>query len=711
LKHKAKIIGVALLCIAFGSAALTLGRAHGAALIGRPLEILVPVQMDAGEDASSLCFDAEVFHADTRQEASRVRVVVEATAQAHMANVRILSSALVDEPVVTVYLRTGCGQKTTRRYVLLADFPSEVAAASASPVVPALASAKVDLNPAIPVTETVPPTVFASASGAPVSVVKTKTAPLPKQTVRRKVASKRPEVKTALAASRRTMSDEKSKTGRPAGQSRLKLDPLELLSDRVANLDSYMTFAPTEDALRSVQKIQALEGDVTALRALDEKNEASLVDLKARLQKAEAQRFPDGLIYALIVLVLACLTAVVFLWSRQRRLQAGGNDWWSGSIAAPASIPPEPEPPAGPVTARGELDGALASEKTRTTVLPRSSNDSGLSTDFAVSVKEMSHTNFDDFMQSGAAHSSNRKPPPLPSPTVVAQRRLARSLNSDAILDARQQAEFFVSLGQTHQAVQILKHQIAESDEPNPFVYLDLLSIFHSLSQRSDFQHLREDFDRLFNGRVPEFMSFKDEGRGLESYPDVLSRITDLWPTPKVLDVIEACVFQDPRHAKSQSFDLAAFRDLLLLHAVAQGVVRVPQSDGGESEVGATLRSVARISTSSNLAESGYAAPAPASVPVRLISEQADLSPPEIRFPRVLDLDLDLSDSEMEGVASNPVSTADVDLPLLMPDDREFDSRGVDAARTLDSGNLIDFDLPETPAQPGLSGNKPADRK
>ena len=81
MEHRAKIIGIALLCVALGSQALTLGRIRGAAVVGRPLDMVVPVQMDAGEDASSLCFDADVFHADTRQDASRVRVVVEPMAQ------------------------------------------------------------------------------------------------------------------------------------------------------------------------------------------------------------------------------------------------------------------------------------------------------------------------------------------------------------------------------------------------------------------------------------------------------------------------------------------------------------------------------------------------------------------------------------------------------------------------------------------------------
>lgn len=686
LQYRAKFVGVALLSLAFGSEALTLGRVRGAALIGQPLDMVVQVQMDAGEDAVSLCFDAEVFHADTRQDASRVRVVVETTSQPHVAHVRILSSAIVDEPVVTVYLRTGCGQKTSRRYVLLADLPSEVAAPMAPLVVPASVTAKVDLTPV-----------------APASAVKAKTARAAQQAVRRAVEDKRPEAKAAAAPSKSAMSDRKSNAGRSAGQSRLRLDPLELFSDRVADLDSYMTFAPPDDALRSMQKMQALEVDVTALRALAARNETSLVDLKSRLQKAEAERLPGGLIYGLIALLLACLAAVAFFWNRQRRVRTASDDWWSASIASPVPPAPEPGPPSTPVTARKELDNVLAPNKAHTAASSGLLHVAAPSSALDVNLMEMSQSHFDDLMQTGTTHSSDRQQARPPSPTATPQAGRGRTLNPEAILDIRHQAGFFVSLGKTELAVRILKQQINESDAPNPFVYLDLLSLLHSLSLRSDYQQLREDFNRLFNGSVPEFSFFADEGSDLQSYPDVLSRITALWPAPEVLEVIEACIFRDPRNAKDRSFDLAAFRDLLLLHSVAHGAVIAPPAAGREPGVGTSPSSAAPGGTSTGFSNSGYATPAPFKVPGRSTSMQPDLSLAEIPRPPLLDLDLSVL--ELEGLAFNPVPTADIDFDLLIPSDWEVDGRGVGATRPPDSGNLMNFVLPDAPKKPGPTGN------
>ncbi|MDO8450320.1 MAG: hypothetical protein Q7T10_16095 [Rhodoferax sp.] len=690
MEHRAKIIGIALLCVALGSEALTLGRIRGAALVGRPLDMVVPVQMDAGEDASSLCFDAEVFHADTRQDASRVRVVVEATAQPHTANVRILSSAMVDEPVVTVYLRTGCGQKTSRRYVLLADLQSEVAAPTTPLVVPASAPTPV-------------PSKTNLAPTAPVSSAKAPAARVPKQTVRSRVDSKRPDSKAVAPVHQEAMSGNKGKVALSAGQSRLKLDPLELLSDRVANLDADMTFPPSEDALRNMQKTQALEEDVKVLRALAAKNEVNLVDLKSRLQKAESERFPSGLIYGLMALVLACLVAVALLWNRQRRAPTTGDEWWSGSLAAPTLPETEPEIPTGPITAHKSLGAPPASGKSRTGGSPKAVNDARQSSEVDVNLMEMSQSKFDDLMQPGVARSASRNQPGPPLQAEVPQVRLASNLNADATLDIRQQAEFFVSLGQTDQAVKLLQKQIDASREPNPFVYLDLLNIFHSLSLKTDFQRLREDFNRLFSGKVPEFALFKNQGKDLESYPDVLSRISALWPTPKVLEVLETCIVRRHRDATSQTFDLAAFGDLLLLHTVAQRLAVAPLQGGREPGTGSSLGVAVSESLAHHAAGPAFVSAAPPGGLGRPASMELDLSLDEVPPSRVLDLDL--TDLGIDGFAANPVSAADADLPLLMPDDDEINGLGDGAIPPLENGNMVDFYLPETPKRSGPPGN------
>lgn len=626
MKLRSKIVGVALLCFALGCQSLTLGRVRGVALVGRQLDVVVPVQIDAGEDAASLCFDADVFHGDTRQEASRVRVMIEPTTQAQSVNVRILSSAVVDEPVVTVYLRTGCEQKTTRRYVLLADFPSEVAV----PIVP---------QKVTPVTASLPAPTASTLTVAGSSSVASRPVAEPKPKV------KKVRVPKEVVASKRSESKNTAPPARQA-QSRLQLDPLELLSDRVANIDSFMTFTPPEEALHTMQKMQTLESDMKALQSSSSKSEAALADLKARLQRAESERFPRGIVFALIALVLVCLAAITFLLTRQRRLDSEeGDDWWTGADI-PAAVLPETEPLitslSEPQAANLQAQGEPVPKTGPPAIKPVKSAVAEHAADSGVKLMEMSESDFDQLMQQETENKSARKPSSTVAPQVQAQKDSPHHLiNTEATLDIRQQAEFFISLGQTDRAVRILKKQIDEGDEPNPFVYLDLLNIFHSLGLKNEFQLLRKDFNLLFNGRVPEFARFKDEGQGLESYPEFLSHVTALWATPKALELIEASIFQDPWDAKSQHFDLAAFRDLLLLHAIAQQEV---------------------------------------SEPLPAISEGLDFSGQAFLAPA--ELDLDLTDSKMEEADPAPEPDAAVTAGGELP---------------IDLGNLIDFDLPEVP--------------
>lgn len=92
LKLESRALGAVLLCAAVGAGAMTLGRVRGTALIGQPLDLSIQVQFDGEENASSLCMEADVFHADTRQDPARVKVSVGTTQQPQMATVRAESS-------------------------------------------------------------------------------------------------------------------------------------------------------------------------------------------------------------------------------------------------------------------------------------------------------------------------------------------------------------------------------------------------------------------------------------------------------------------------------------------------------------------------------------------------------------------------------------------------------------------------------------------
>jgi pilus assembly protein FimV len=381
----------------------------------------------------------------------------------------------------------------------------------------------------------------------------------------------------------------------------LTLDPLVVLTERVANLESSSS-APASDGMRDERRMQSLEESVKTLVALAAKNEASLQDMRLKVQAAQADRVPVQWLYGLVALVLACLATMAYMWSR---LSAGTtstgakDDWWRGARSAPpaaaadATAIPQDAPPevrqsgaAKLVSKPAGLQGAGVDSQVRSQYSSLTGLEDDPASELDVSLVEMTESNFDQLMKSGKSHSAIRPGPlspqiePMPATTKM-QPLAARPVNSEQLFDVRQQADFFVSLGQTDQAVQILEKQINDHGETSPLIYLDLLQIFHSLNLKTDFRQFREDFNLLFNARVPEFAAFRNEGKSLEEYPHVLAHITALWSTRKALMVIEASIFRDSLDDRSTPFDLAAFRDLLLLHAIAQSftIREEPTSD------------------------------------------------------------------------------------------------------------------------------------
>ncbi len=720
-----KIFAALLLGVAFNSCALTIGRMRGAAIVGQSLDVSIQAQLSADDTPGALCAEADVFHADTRQEPSRVRVSVEG-ASAQAATIRVTSTAAVDEPVVTIYLKVGCNQKITRRFVMLADVPSEpapvtaqnlplIAAPANTPAVataPPAGTAPAAVSPvdagsnwataesatavraapilgAAPVAKRAPsvakprpvpakkPTARLTVRPAPKLVVKpvakpvvvaqaapTPAAPLPRNDEKATVANG-----AASAAPAKTNVNDKA-AGVEGGQSRLKLDPMVTLAERVTTLEATASAAsaasaPVAEATPDAKRVQTLEESVKTLVALASKNEASMLELRNRLQKAESERVPMAWLYGLGGLLLACLGGLAYVVMRQntRAAAAESDDWWSAS-KAPISTAPDPAAITVMPSGRGGLEDGAGSaaasprppSNTRAAAQPVMQDDPESEMD--VSLVEMSESNFDSLMRSGQAHGALRRAPLAPPAEVpvtgIQPMEVTRSINSEQIFDIRQQADFFVSLGQTDQAVRILETRINESGESSPLLYLDLLAIFHSLGLKQDYHQFREDFNLLFNSRVPEFSAYINEGRSLEDYPHVLAHITALWPTTKAQMVIEASIFRDPLDDRSKPFDLAAFRDLLMLHAVVQSHNR---SDSG-------ISGLAPLSTVPVSLQRPIAVAPPSSdgegVDISLELGHSEMLPQPI-FGKELDLDLDLDLTDLVGQEPKAVATSSED--------------------------------------------------
>ena len=562
--------------LGFSAHAFTLGNLRGSAVIGSPLDLSIQVQSEAGEAASSECVTAQVFYAEARQSSVKVSVL-SAVGSSAGSVVRVQSMNPVNEPVVTLEVSATCGPSTRRSYVLLADFPPLTAPVAASQSMPVNAS----MPPlAVLPIATVPESGTASmqSNASRVGNVQPGAAqPAPGKTRVRPADAPTGVVASDKAAVRKT-------PVRASNKSVLKLDPSDFLSDRIDLLDSTSLFAPTEDALRQSRQITALEGDVKTLRALAAGNDARMSDLTAKLQQSQANQMPEWLVYAfagLVATVLACLAAVIWLWLqlKQRRLHGSAQHWWhrdddqemgpptellvpaigpgfgtatvvkpvAASAATMQSVPQaDSSVQTAPVQAALKPDGAHAMLPDT----PPADHSADLDLDLSSELLDESlHGSF-EVSTAGAPFESNS----------------IRHISVEPILDIRQQVEFFVSLGQTDRALRILKKQIAEGDQPNPLLYLDLITLYHSLGLKAEFRECRTAFQQRFNASIPDFPVFNLEGRDLEAYPEVLANLESLWPRMDALAFLSACIFRNAHAQHEATFDLAAFRDLLMLH-------------------------------------------------------------------------------------------------------------------------------------------------
>lgn len=120
LDSRRLLVGGLWLCAAASSLAVTLGPNTRSAVLGQPLDLSMQMLLEAGDNPQALCLDADVFYADRPLAKNSIQVTPEKSANAHDWLVHIRATAPVEGPVVTVHLRAGCQQKTSRRYVVLA---------------------------------------------------------------------------------------------------------------------------------------------------------------------------------------------------------------------------------------------------------------------------------------------------------------------------------------------------------------------------------------------------------------------------------------------------------------------------------------------------------------------------------------------------------------------------------------------------------------
>lgn len=705
--------GCILLSTALSSSAVTLGRHSGAAMIGRALDVRVQVLLAPGEDLANLCIATDVFYGDTQVSPSLVRTSPQRTTPDAEASVRVQSSLPVNEPFVTLYVRAGCGTQFTRRFVLLADLVNEPVTAAAQP-----STGTVPTAPAVVAPSSLPrATVAPNASGVPSSSAPASTArqaagasqPRPAAPARAEAPTqrapsvvRRPPVKPPVAAVPRLQLDPIDLTTGIERDPTLKLSPL-LLSEpstseetRAAAAQLWKSInASPEDILRDAQKLAALESEVARLRQEQTQTQAALGDLNSQLEQSQAQRYQNWLVYLLGALLLLALLAVLLVWRRRQEVVVQGSEasraWWAPEEEEKTVLVPlEPETGASKVPSGFAPLG------------------SGLDLDLELD----QDSSFDELASANGSAGGSQGPRAsehTATPLSARDRRefsssamgVSRSVATEELFDVQQQADFFVSLGEDEQAIQVLKDHLTESHEPSALTYLDLFHIYHRLGRRSAYESLREEFNHVFNAGAPPFDSYSQRGRGLEAYETAFSRIQALWPEPRVLDLIEQSIFRDATDSASEVFDLEAYRELLMLHAIAKDLIQrdsaAPRASGDFQHTAmqplkAADKSVSKVSASLHDASERH------TQPMGLDNMSAASSR--------LGLDINLDDfAEMASFeASLPEVSVAVEPSAKPTQPADFEIH--EAEGNLIDFEVLDFDLPYEPDGAGTLGKK-----
>lgn len=572
-----RVLPVVLLCGVLDAHAMTLGRVRGAVLLGQTLDLSVAAQFATEEELGPSCFEADVFYGDAQQESSKVVVTTSLGVGTRSQSVRIQSATKVDEPVVTVYLKATCGQKTTRKYVLLSDLPVEPSPSAALPKNSDLSAFGLTANAALD-----------SAK------VQQRTVPLDNTPAGVKTKSKFPTVNTQKNSAKvEAGSTDGSKSTK---HSRLKLDsiegfpdrdpvlksttelvtpPIEDLQKRVEALATWRALnASPQDVLRDEARMQSLERGMKSLTDASAKHRQSLDEISNRLAESESQRYANPLVYGLIAALLACFGSAAYLWTR-RSSSGERAPWWRGEAVQESIFEPPVSKPLA-TERRGILDRFKANKEganaKRSSETEKSTSVQSVDIDLDLS---------DESTPAPTSQFPSVTPPPAEAKdsefSSFSRRDFGFSLsgalryvNTKEMLDVRQQAEFFMALGRHDEAIAVLESGIARTADANPLVYLDLLKLFHTLSRKADFDQCRDKFNQLFTCLVPVYTNFHLSGNSLDAYPQVCAEIADLWPTSQAIEYIEFCLVRTPADAPEQGFDMEAYRDLLLLDSIAK---------------------------------------------------------------------------------------------------------------------------------------------
>lgn len=536
-------------------AAQSLGTPAAEAWMGRPLEMTVPARF-LSPDAE--CVQADVFYGEHRLRTDQVRATVVGNDQ---KRVRIQADALINEPIVTVSVRAGCGSSITRNYTLLPELPSEavIAGWNRQPIASAVSAANAS------------PLRMATSTSTPATGPRVRPS---------RATAAQPTTKVAAAAPRKR--DARAFRQEPPAGPRLRLEPLEFEPQAVLRTTSSLAQpagdaasrataallwqainADPQELLRTSAMLKKLEGDMLQLRQSTSQTRAEMAALRQRIEEAQPWYASRGFAQLLALLVLAAATAAGVMWFRARRNAAALGQWYLPADPMPADAMLQPQPAAAAET--------VAAPRVQPVVLPP-----------VIARTAMAAATPQPASRQGAAAAGDL---PVPAGAQPARpRRIAGAVMRVETLAATfEEVEFLSSLGLASDAMDVLKAYLQDSSNPAPIAFFELMRLCGQAEDPAAVAMVRRRYEKAF-GCAPPGLGQVTEPRGLDGMSQLSAAVTRAWGQPDVLDIIEDALFSVP--PVGAALTLQAGRDLICLHGLALNLAA--ETAGGQAADGGT---------------------------------------------------------------------------------------------------------------------------
>lgn len=399
---------------------------------------------------------------------------------------------------------------------------------------------------------------------------------------------------------------------------------------------------PEDAGAAQAQRLTTLEGELSQMRAEQERLRLALETMNTQLAEARSQTTSNAVVYGLATLVLLLLGVLVWLLrSRSAALNSAGLGAGVGTGFGATRLPSSLDNAAAGTAVEPAPDGATPAGSTPwwadSTHAPVKA--SGFT---AVEVDE--HPQEPDAAPaSGFAHSQI-EPNSLP-------------LAAQDLADLVRQVEFFEVLGQGNEAIDALQTFIKTHPAQSelPYLLLMQLAVRHNTGQLPD---LQRQYMRHFDLPAPQQQECAPDAPGLLEDPIWITRLQQLWPHPEAGAAVQAALTAHPEQSLLRRRTLPALLDLITLYEVWSAL----QEEATAEEPKEPTPSAASTVPAIPAASAGFA------------DSQAEVVP-ETEFPAI---DIDLSAYSLPAGASGAIrksgsaaqdapsaAAADKDLPPL----------------------------------------------